>query len=79
MKTLQKRAIAQLIIMTMTTGTLVLSAASAEAKSLTCYKGAQKKVVTTSKCPTGWSSKKVSAAPATPVADRKSTRLNSSH
>ena len=68
MKTLQKRAIAQLIIMTMTTGALVLSAASAEAKSLTCYKGAQKKVVTTSKCPTGWSSKKVSAAPAAPVA-----------
>lgn len=37
--------------------------AEAATKKLTCYKGTQTKVVTTAKCPTGWSTKKPAAAP----------------
>jgi hypothetical protein len=42
--------------------------ANAATKTITCYKGTATKKVTTTKCPTGWSTKKPAAKPVAPAA-----------
>ena len=54
-KTLTIIAIASLSAISLT------STANAAAKKITCYKGTQSKVVTTAKCPTGWTTTKPAA------------------
>ena len=89
MKSILNKRITQFIIIS--TALILGSAQSgafAASKTITCYKGSATKSVTGTnpKCPTGYSLTKPAAAPtakastaATTTADRKSTRLNSSH
>ena len=56
-KTLTIIAIASLSAISLT------STANAAAKKITCYKGTQSKVVTTAKCPTGWTTTKPALRP----------------
>jgi hypothetical protein len=54
--------------------------AQAASQKITCYKGTATKIVTTTKCPTGWSSKQPTAAkPATGGTSSKSVAINGNY
>lgn len=72
LKRISRTAGAAILALGMIASTGSAMAQPVAAKKLTCYKGTAVKVVTTAKCPAGWSTKK-------PAASAKSVALNATY